>query len=136
MHSLGIGTMHTMTSVPNGLFFPSLQFREYTLREKINFWRGKATSGVSSLWDTMITTDLSQTLPEIDLPVYFFHGKYDYTCSYTEARAYFEHLQAPVKGFYTFEDSAHSPMFEEPEMMQKIIREDILRRTNQLADEK
>jgi pimeloyl-ACP methyl ester carboxylesterase len=84
----------------------------------------------------MITTDLSKTLPTLDLPVYFLHGKYDYTCSYTEARAYFEQLQAPVKGFYTFEESAHSPMFEEPEKMQHILQQDVLMGTNRLADDK
>ena len=30
------------------------------------------------------------------------------------SKAYLEKLQAPVKGFYTFENSAHSPLFEEP----------------------
>jgi hypothetical protein len=44
--------------------------------------------------------------------------------------------QSPFKGFYTFEHSAHSPMFEEPEKMQQIIREDVLQGTNNLADEK
>ena len=58
-------------------------------------------------------------MPELDLPVYFFEGIYDYTCSYTVAKDYFEKLKAPVKGFYTFEHSAHSPIFEEPEKMLK-----------------
>jgi pimeloyl-ACP methyl ester carboxylesterase len=134
MHGLGIGTTHDMNSVITGLFFPSLQSRDYTLTEKVDLWRGKASSGVSSLWDTMIATDLSERLPEIHLPVYFLHGIYDYTCSYTEAKAYFEKLKAPVKGFYTFEQSAHSPLFEEPDKTQKIFREDVLTGGNSLAD--
>jgi pimeloyl-ACP methyl ester carboxylesterase len=73
-------------------------------------------------------------VPELDLPVYFLEGKYDYTCSYTEAKSYFETLKAPVKGFYSFEQSAHSPIFEEPVKMQKILREDVLAGTNRLAD--
>ena len=43
-------------------------------------------------------------------------------------------LKAPVKGFYTFESSAHSPLFEEPERMQRIIQEDVLRGVNNLSD--
>lgn len=136
MHSLGIGTTHDMNSVISGIFLPSLQSREYTLREKINLWRGKASSGVSDLWGTMLATDLSETLPELQLPVYFFHGGYDYTCAYAEAKTYFERLRAPVKGFYTFERSAHSPLFEEPGRMQKILLEDVLTGTNSLADAK
>jgi pimeloyl-ACP methyl ester carboxylesterase len=134
MHSLGVGTTHDMNSVITGIVLPSFQFREYTLGEKLNLWRGKASSGVSSLWDEITTTDLAKQLTQLDLPVYFLHGMYDYTCSYPEAKAYFEKINAPVKGFYTFEQSAHSPMFEEPEKVQKILLEDVLKGTNSLAD--
>jgi pimeloyl-ACP methyl ester carboxylesterase len=136
MHSLGIGTMHDMNSIITGIIFASWFCRDYTLMEKFNTWRGKFRSGVSSLWNTMLATDLSQKTPELEIPVYFFHGIHDYTVSYTEARAYFEKLKAPIKGFYTFDQSAHCPMFEEPEKMQKILREDVLTGTNSLADEK
>jgi hypothetical protein len=50
------------------------------------------------------------------------------------ALVYFEKLKAPVKGFYTFEQSAHCPIFEEPEKAQKILREDVLVGANSLAD--
>jgi pimeloyl-ACP methyl ester carboxylesterase len=136
MHSLGIGTTHDMKSVITGIFLPSLTCREYTLFEKVNMWRGKSRSGISILWANILTTDLSKQVPELKLPVYFFEGIYDYTCSYTEAKSYFEKLKAPLKGFYTFEKSAHSPLFEEPEKMQKILREDVLVGLNSLSDEK
>ncbi|MBP6810368.1 MAG: alpha/beta hydrolase [Saprospiraceae bacterium] len=134
MHSLGIGTTRDMNSVITGLFLPSLSCPEYSLTEKINLWRGKSRSGISILWDTMLTTDLSKKVPALEIPVYFFEGIYDYTCSYTEAKSYFEHLKAPLKGFYTFEMSAHSPLFEEPEKMQHILKEDVLAGLNKLAD--
>jgi len=136
MHSLGIGTTHDMNSVITGILFPSLTFRGYTLLEKINMWRGKAQSGVSPFWDEMIATDLTIKVPELEIPVYFFGGIYDYTCSTTLAKDYLEKLQAPMKGFYTFEQSAHSPLFEEPEKMLRIFLEDVLAGTNNLADAK
>jgi pimeloyl-ACP methyl ester carboxylesterase len=134
MHSLGIGTTHDMKSVITGLFLPSLVSPEYTFREKVNLWHGKFRAGVGYLWDTMLATDLSKQIPELDLPIYFFHGIYDYTCSYTEAKSYFEQLKAPVKGFYTFKQSAHSPMFEEPEKTLHILQGDVLVGANSLAD--
>jgi pimeloyl-ACP methyl ester carboxylesterase len=134
MHSLGIGTTHDMKSVISGIFLPSLTCRDYTLFEKVNMWRGKSRSGISILWANILTTDLSKQVPELKLPVYFFEGIYDYTCSYTEAKSYFEKLKAPLKGFYTFEQSAHSPLFEEPEKMQQILQADILFGMNNLAD--
>jgi pimeloyl-ACP methyl ester carboxylesterase len=134
MHSLGIGTTHDMHSVVTGLFLPSLQSRDYTLGEKFHTWRGKAASGVAMLWDEMLSTDLSRQVTELAIPVYFFSGVYDYTVNYTLAKEYFEEIQAPLKGFYTFEQSAHSPLFEEPERMQKILVEDVLAGKNSLAD--
>ena len=40
-----------------------------------------------------------------------------------------------MKGFYTFEESAHSPIFEEPERVRRIMREDVLPERVGLADE-
>jgi pimeloyl-ACP methyl ester carboxylesterase len=134
MHSLGIGTTHEMRSIVTGVFLPSLQFREYTLAEKINLWRAKAASGVSIIWQAIMTTDLTKKVTELSIPVYFFHGSYDYTCSYTEAKLYFDKLKAPTKGFYTFTNSAHSPFLEEPEKTQLILREDVLWGLADLAD--
>ena len=134
MHPLGIGTTHAMKSHISGVFLTSLAFREYTLAEKFNLWRAKARAGVSIIWDEMLAVDLSQAVTKLDLPVYFLQGIYDYTCSYPLAKSYFEKLKAPLKGFYTFEQSAHSPMFEEPEKMQEIMQTDVLGQKNSLAD--
>ena len=134
MHSLGIGTTHNMHSVITGIFIPSLLCREYTFIEKFNLWRGKSHSGISILWTNMISTDLVMQVTEFKLPVYFVGGIYDYTVSCILAKDYLEKLKAPIKGFYTFEKSAHSPIFEEPKKMQQIIREDILVGRNSLSD--
>jgi pimeloyl-ACP methyl ester carboxylesterase len=136
MHRLGIGTTRDMNSVITGMFIPSLTCREYTLKEKFNLWRGKAQSGVHPLWNEMIATDLVQQVNKINIPVYFFHGIYDYTVSYPLAKKYFEALHAPLKGFYTFEQSAHSPMFEEPGKVKRIFLTDVLTGINSLADTK
>lgn len=134
MHELGIGTMHEMRSLLTGLVIPSFLFREYTLTEKVNLWYGKSRSGVSSVWDEMVKIDLRETAREIGTPVYLLHGVHDYTVSYALARSYFDVMSAPIKGFYTFESSAHSPMFEEPERMSRILREDVLSGRKSLAD--
>jgi pimeloyl-ACP methyl ester carboxylesterase len=137
MHGIGIGTTRDMKSVITGIFLPSWQFREYTLGEKINLWRGKlfSRSRNFNLWDKVQATDLTQQVTELEVPVYFFHGAYDYTCAYPLAKDYFEKLKAPIKGFYTFEQSAHTPLFEEPEKTIKILQEDVLAGMNNLADE-
>lgn len=126
MHRLGIGTTHEMRSVFSGIFLEQLKNPDYTLGEKFNLWRGKATSGVHPLWKNMIATDLAKEVTSLKIPVYFFHGKHDYTTNYQLAKDYFEKLQTPVKRFYTFEQSAHSPLFEEPEKIVQILQKNIL----------
>jgi len=134
MHRLGVGTTRDMRSVITGLFLPSWGFPEYTLREKVNLWRGKVFSRRSGLWNEMLATDLAQRVPELGVPAYFLHGRHDWTVAYPLTRSYVGQLAAPVKGFYTFEHSAHSPMFEEPDRTMTILREDVLRRSVTLAD--
>jgi pimeloyl-ACP methyl ester carboxylesterase len=133
MHGLGVGTTRDMRSVITGVFLSSWLCPEYTLGEKLAIWRGKFSSD-RILWNKMIAVDLTREVPKADLPVYFFHGKYDYTVSYPLAKAYLDELRAPIKGFYTFEHSAHSPMFEEPGKVKQIMQQDILAGTNRIAD--
>lgn len=135
MHRLGVGTMHDMHSVLLGIFVRSFLSPQYTLREKLNTWRAKARSGVGTVWSAALASDVFDLAPRVDVPVYLFEGVYDYTCSYTEAKIYFRKLGAPVKGFYTFKSSAHSPLFEEPARVQEIIRRDVLSHGVSLADE-
>ena len=123
-----------MRSVLKEIFLASLQNRDYTLMEKVRTWRAKANAGVALLWGEMLHTDLSQLVTDFAIPIYFFHGVYDYTCSYALAKSYFEKIKAPVKGFYTFDQSAHSTIFEEPAKARKILREDVLVGGDHLAD--
>jgi pimeloyl-ACP methyl ester carboxylesterase len=136
MHALGIGTMHGMKSVFTGIFIPVFECRAYTLSEKINIWRAKAfLRNDTVLLNELFTTDISVKVPKLDIPVYFFSGSYDYTVSHSLTKQYFNELQAPAKGFYIFDSSAHTPMFEEPEKFMKIMLDDVQSGDFSLANE-
>lgn len=131
MHRLGVGTTHDMDSVITGIFVPSLTFPEYTLREKWNLWRGRFFSRSFHLWDDeVLRADIPRQVPRLQVPAYFFEGAHDYTCVTRLAQDYFEVLDAPVKGFYVFENSAHSPLMEEPLRARRILRDDVLGRAS------
>lgn len=130
MHDLGIGTMRNMNNIFTGIFLPSLLFNEYSMIDKINFWRGKAKSGISTIWNEIASNDLTEQNISFKIPVYFFHGIYDYTCSYQLARRYFNKIRAPKKGFFSFKNSAHSPIFEEPSKCINIIKTKIIIRNS------
>ncbi len=135
LHRTGIGTTRDMKSVFTGVFIPSLMNQEYTFTEKINLWRGKIFSKKDTNLDKeKDETDISTKIPKLDIPTYFFSGAYDYTVNYSMSEAYLKELDAPLKGFYLFKNSAHSPAFEEPEKSLCILREDVLAGKNSLAD--
>ncbi len=64
----------------------------------------------------------------------FFSGRYDLTVNKDLSKEYLEKIEAPVKGFYTFNESAHSPMYEEPQRLKEILINDVLNRSTTLAD--
>jgi pimeloyl-ACP methyl ester carboxylesterase len=133
MHRIGVGHTHDMDSVVTGIFLPMWRVRAYTVAEKINIWRGKAWSR-PFFWDALIRDDLGARLTTFDLPIYFFVGRHDQTANPELSRAYFDLIEAPVKGFYIFGDSAHSPLFEEPARAKEILLNDVLQAANALAD--
>ncbi|UTP38267.1 alpha/beta hydrolase [Phenylobacterium sp. LH3H17] len=133
MHGLGIGTTRDMSSVISGVFIPVWKCRAYSLQEKVNIWRGVSFSR-AMLWQDFIETNLTATVIQIGIPVYFFIGLFDYTANYGLAQDYFAKLKAPTKGFYTFQNSAHSPLFEEPLRARQILIGDVLAQRDRLAD--
>ena len=128
MHRSGIGTTHDMESVVTGIVFASLKNREYTLMEKINLWRGKPLLNQSK--QLKMKDDIREIVTKLDVPVYFFSGAFDYTVNYEMSEEYLRQIVAPQKGFYLFENSAHSPIFEEPDKVIQIIKNDILSRAD------
>jgi pimeloyl-ACP methyl ester carboxylesterase len=135
MHELGIGTMHKMGSVFRGVFIPVWTCRAYTFREKIAIWRSKISFlPKTGILDELCGTDFAARVPALEIPVYFMSGKYDLTVNIGLAKDYFKKLKAPLKGFYTFENSAHSPLLEEPGRFREILSKDVLRGKNDLAD--
>jgi len=123
MHEAGIGTTHKMYSVISGIFLAVMKHREYMLKEKFHIWQGKSFSKNSVLNDEFRQANLSDLVTKLNIPVLFFTGAYDYTVNHHLSEVYLDEIQAPEKHFYLFEDSAHSPIFEEPDAVLAILRD-------------
>ncbi len=135
MHELGIGTTRDMRSVITGIFRPVMKSPAYTLGEKISIWRAKAfLRSETGLLEQLFSSRAADIVPELKIPAYFISGAYDLTVNRDLSEEYFKQLQAPVKAFYTFEDSAHSPMFEEPNRFLEVMTRDVLVGGTSLAD--
>jgi pimeloyl-ACP methyl ester carboxylesterase len=99
-----------------------MSFKGYTLSEKVNYIRGMAFSQ-TRLWDYAVGDNLFESSTTFQIPVYITHGKWDYQVSHVLAKEWLEKIEAPQKEFFTFENSAHGTITEEPEKFVQIMRE-------------
>lgn len=96
--------------------------KEYTLSEKFNYMKGSLFS-LESLWPDVMSANLFNQIDSMQVPVYIFQGIYDYQTPYSVAKEFYEQLKAPHKEFFTFENSAHSPMMEEVDKFNSLVRQ-------------
>lgn len=120
MNQYGIGIVHENPSMPH-MFMNMLSFKGYTLGEKIGYIRGLPLS--HHHLNDYVNDNLFESAKEFQLPVYILQGEYDFQVSSVLAKEYCQIIQAPDKQFYTFADSAHSPIWEEPEQFMAVIGE-------------
>lgn len=84
MMKLGVGFMRNCrSSMKIGSML--MRFKGYTLREKVQFMRGNSFA-LNCLWDEIMTIDLAKEVPELAIPVYILHGRFDYQVSYALAQ--------------------------------------------------
>ena len=134
MHELGGGTMAAMKSVITGIFLPTLRCTDYTEAERIHIWQGKAFAQKTQVAYDRMNFAAAESVPALEIPIYFLAGKQDLTCCYAIQKEYYDQIKVPLKGFYTFEHSAHSPLFEEPEHAVEILVNDVIQDSVSMAD--
>lgn len=74
--------------------------------------------------------NLMISAPTLECPIFFFVGRNDYQTNAVLTEKYYQQLIAPEKELFWFERSAHSVPSTEPELLQRIIIENILSRNN------
>ena len=120
LDAMGGGMMHQPITMMTVLKWV-LATPEYRLGDKLNYGRGLLFS-LENMWPEVVSTNLIETAGPIDIPVFFLQGAWDYQTPTPLARALFEAIDAPLKEYVEFENSAHSPIMEEPEKFNAFIR--------------
>jgi pimeloyl-ACP methyl ester carboxylesterase len=114
------GELHRHTSwLP--FLWAGLQAPEYSLTDAVNVGRGSSFSSRHMRYNA-IQGPLIEHVTKVDVPVYFFTGRHDYTTPFELVELYFERLEAPAKRMVWFEESAHFPFFEQPREFTKAMR--------------
>ena len=109
-----------------GLVIRGLLFsREYTLADRVNYFRGILGS-MRLLWPQLMEVDLFESVPELQIPVFFMEGRHDRETPSGIAEQYFDALKAPAKELIWFERSAHLPNSEKRVLFNQIMVEKVL----------
>lgn len=122
LHDAGGGTIKDKTEFA-GITWPILTAKCYTVKEKINYVRGMKMYRTTPLSKELDGFDYRENLTEFKIPVYFISGETDYNCPWELVKDYNEKIKAPGKGFYLIKDSAHSPLWENPEDTCKVLKD-------------
>ncbi|MBS3168651.1 alpha/beta hydrolase [Candidatus Woesearchaeota archaeon] len=94
--------------------------REYTIKEILRYDKCNEFC-LECLWPEMLEINFIRDVKEVKMPFYIIQGRHDYQTTYSLAKIFYQQLKAPKKKFFTFENSAHNPHYEEPERFNQIV---------------
>ena len=95
------------------LLLSGLMAPEYSLSDSLNVAKGSSFASRNMHYD--MPRDLSTHEWQFNIPVAIIMGRHDMVTPTELARDYFDRIEAPLKAWYQFEETAHFPHFEKPE---------------------
>ena len=105
----------------SSMVLPILRSPEYSLFDIAGYARG-AYYNMRELWREVITCKFDQTVLKLDVPVFITQGRHDRNTPPEIAKPWIDALQAPKKEWIWFEESAHSPIREEMDKWNEVVR--------------
>lgn len=96
-------------------------YRKYSLGEKFRFMSVLFSPKAVPLISEFMVQTYGAVVGELSVPVFIFNGKYDLMTCPEQAKVFFDTITAPQKEFYLYEQSAHFPMFDEPQRFNEDI---------------
>jgi pimeloyl-ACP methyl ester carboxylesterase len=96
---------------------------EYSLSEGFNTFMNKGFEfSMSAMWEELRNVNLTKEIQSIEVPIYFFEGKYDIATPTVLVENFYNSLDAERgKTLIIFENSAHFPMIEEKEKYEDLL---------------
>lgn len=122
------GERYAKTNYSDWIF--SIWFsREYSFADLMKYGKSSGFSAGNIIYDPDFNNiNFFKEIPQVNVPIFFISGAYDYNTPWTLVKKYCDSLKAPYKEFIKFDSSGHSPVFEEPAKFNK----ELLRIYNQI----
>ena len=96
---------------------------EYSLSEGIRTFLNRGFEfTINAMWEELKNVNLKKEIQSIEVPIYFFEGKYDWTNPTIIVEHFYENLDdKDGVNLIIFEYSAHFPMIEEDQKYQDLL---------------
>lgn len=96
-----------------------------------HFWGGRqpksqADAGNLTLSGPLAEADLPALGTKFKIPIFFVEGEHDLTAPPELAKAYFENIRAPRKGFYMVPGNGHEPSQAMIDLTEKVLLEQVM----------
>jgi pimeloyl-ACP methyl ester carboxylesterase len=95
---------------------------EYGLLDILKVGKGSSFSSRHMVYNAKEGPHLND-LKRVEVPVYFFTGRYDYVTPFELIEKFARALDAPINRMVWFERSAHFPFFSEPERFAQVLKD-------------
>ena len=121
MTKYGGGDYGESDGIIKAMLIPLLRSPEYTTGDLWKYYKGTFFC-LKNMWDEVVDLAFDKTVLSLDMPVYLTEGRHDQNTPIPLAEAWFRQLHAPYKEWIWFEESAHSPIKNEPIYWGNVVR--------------
>ena len=118
----GVTANTTYNGISRALLGSLLRSRDYSLVDVVRTVRGVSKSQ-AALLPQLATTDLVRTMPRLEVPIVFVQGRLDHVAPGEATQRFYESLTAPSKQLVWFDESAHTPQYDEPDRFRQVLME-------------
>jgi len=116
----GVTANATFDTVLRALVGSLLRSPDYSIADVIRTVRG-VTITQAALLPELARTDLVHTMPRLDIPIVMAQGRLDQVAPAEPAQRFYDTLTAPGKQLVWFEESAHTPQYDEPAKFRDLL---------------
>jgi pimeloyl-ACP methyl ester carboxylesterase len=106
----GVTANATFNTLTRDLLGSLRRSPDYSVADAVRTVRASQAALLSQL----ATTDLTHTMPALDVPIVIAQGRLDQVAPPEAAQRFYDSLIAPSKELVWFENSAHTPQYDEP----------------------
>jgi pimeloyl-ACP methyl ester carboxylesterase len=116
----GVTANATFNTLTRGLLGSLLRSPDYSLADAVRSVRAVRASQ-AALLPQLADTDLMRTIPRLDVPIIIAQGRLDQVAPGEAAQRFHDALSAPSKALVWFENSAHTPQYDEPAKFRELL---------------